>query len=141
MLNKLNILNQKIVNNELWDSDYLKQIDIDELLDKREEAEFDSEWIRVYELAKNNKLTKETELIVNEIRENAFRRIYCITNSSDLAAYVSDDFELLCKLYIMKVRDEWLSKFVNVYLQKRIPCGQLEEVSDDFNKLFNKLID
>ena len=33
MLNKLNILNQKIVNNELWDPDYLKQIDIDELLD------------------------------------------------------------------------------------------------------------
>ncbi len=78
-----------------------EQMDFDEVLDKRDFSEFDSEWCRVEEQLKaikhEKEFTEEDKEILDGIREKVFLEIYNITNHDDMAAYISDDFGLICK--------------------------------------------
>lgn len=112
----------------------LEQIDfnnlnIDELLDERDLAVFDTEWIRVYnavESLKNAENYSEAESKNNnKLREQVFRMIYEFTNDSDLAGYVSDDFGLISDAKLLGYSDCWLNKMTACYEKGRIPSGSL----------------
>ena len=75
-------LNEKILNNDFFDKKYLQAIDIDELLDLRDNKEFDDEWVRVFEKTKEYSIKSETVEQINEIRENVFKKIYDFTENS-----------------------------------------------------------
>ncbi len=87
----LNCLNS--IDYDLFDEDYLN-----ELLDSRDSAPFDTEWCRVDEeieaLKNTQSYTDENEEAQGEIREKAFMIIEENTES-ELAEYVSDDFGLI----------------------------------------------
>ncbi len=133
-------LNEKIKSCDFWDDEYLSNIDIDETLNLRDEKEFDSEWIRIYELTQKNLIDEENQKIIDEIRENSFRSIYDRTSSAELASYVSDDFELVCKAYVMKIEDAWLASLFYEYINRRIPCGKMSDVTIGFQELVKKFI-
>lgn len=104
-------------------------LDIDELLDNRELAVFDAEWIRVYnavESLKNALNYSDAERENNsKLREQVFRMIYEFTNDSDLAGYVSDDFGLISDARLLEYSDLWLDKMIACYEKGSIPCGSL----------------
>ena len=58
-------LNEKILNNDFFDKKYLQAIDIDELLDLRDNKEFDDEWVRVFEKTKEYSIKSETVEQIN----------------------------------------------------------------------------
>lgn len=104
-------------------------LDIDELLDNREVAVFDAEWIRVYnavESLKNALNYSDAERENNsKLREQVFRMIYEFTSDSDLAGYVSDDFGLISDARLLEYSDFWLDKMIACYEKGSIPCGSL----------------
>lgn len=104
-------------------------LDIDELLDNRDAAVFDVEWIRVYdaiESLKNLVNYPEAEKETNaKIREQVFRMLYEFTSDSDLAGYVSDDFGLISDAKLLGYKDLWLDKLVACYEKGIIPSGIL----------------
>lgn len=125
---KMDLMNEllsglKCIDYDRFDIDYLN-----ELLDSRDSASFDTEWCRInreIEALKNpQSYTDEDEETQVKIREKAFMIIQQNTKN-ELAAYVSDDFGLIYDSLILNYKDEWLDKVIAVYKNKKIPSGEL----------------
>ena len=117
----LNCLNS--INYDTFDEDYLN-----ELLDSRDSAPFDTEWCRVYEEIEALKNTQsyigENEEEQDKIIEKAFMIIE-ENIESELAEYVSEDFGLIYDSLVLNYKDEWLNKLITAYKNKKIPAGEL----------------
>jgi len=133
---KAKIENNQIIKNELFDN-----YDLDELLDMRDDEEFDLEWMRVYEILKQVEMEENQKKVVDDIREVSFLKAYNLSKSSDIASCVSDDFELICKAYIMNYDDNWLNALIMAYAKGEFPCGKLNTkkstIIECMNILFN----
>lgn len=101
---------------------------LNELLDSRDSAPFDTEWCRVNEeieaLKNAQSYTDENEEEQGKIRE----KVYMIIEEnieSELSEYVSDDFGLIYDSLILNYKDEWLDKLIVAYKNRKIPAGEL----------------
>ncbi len=106
-----------------------EQMDYDEVLDQRDFSDFDSEWCRVEEQLKamrqEKEFTEEDNEILDDIREKVFLEIYNRTNHDDMAAYISDDFGLICESELLDYKDDWLNKLIECYQHAQFPYGEL----------------
>ena len=111
----LNCLNS--IDYDTFDEDYLN-----ELLESRDSAPFDTEWCRVneeIEALKNTQSYKgENEEEQGKIREKAFKIIE-ENIESELSEYVSDDFGLIYDSLVLNYKDEWLNKLITAYKNKK----------------------
>ena len=64
--------------------------------------------------------------MIDELREWAFKRALVISSHADIAASVSDDFELIARALQVDWSDEWLAALWLEYRAGRFPCGELE---------------
>lgn len=113
---------------------------IDVLLDLRDQEEFDSEWMRIFNKIKEKKFDNLIEKEIEQIREKTFISAYDFSNSSDIASCVSDDFEMICRAYIIKLDDEWLNALIMSYANYIFPCGKLKVIKENINDAYNKLL-
>jgi hypothetical protein len=104
-------------------------IDSDEILDLRDSELFDSEWNRVYKAVEEQKKIKgysdENRKLSNEYRKNTYLRVYDLCDSDSLAAYISDDFGLVCDSELVGYTDSWLQVLIKTYATSKIPCGHI----------------
>lgn len=137
----LDKLKEKIENNEIINMSFITDYDIDELLDMRDDDEFDSEWMRVYNVLNKINVGHSEKQIIDSIREKSFLKAYSLSESSDIASCVSDDFELICKACINGYDDKWLNSLIMSYAKNKFPCGKLEiaecNLTDSINYLLN----
>lgn len=101
----------------------LEGIDIDNALDLRDSKEFDSEWIRVYNLVKEQKSEENPKC--GKIREEAYKKVYDTLEDDEIAAYISDDFGLMFDADSLGISDPWLDKLIDSYQRSVFPCGKL----------------
>ena len=136
MLDRLliEIESDKIISDTLFEN-----CDIDELLDMRDDEEFDSEWIRVYNILNKAKIENYEKKKIDNIRENSFLKVYDLLQSSDIASCVSDDFEIICKAYIICYDDVWINSLIMSYINEKFPCGRLERTNYNIKECINKL--
>ena len=103
-------------------------IEVDDLLDSRDEEVFDSEWIETYNYVENMKrrygYSEQQENDCSCVREKAFM-IVCEACDGELAGYVSDDFGLIFDSQIVGFENDFLKKLINVYSQAIIPDGSI----------------
>ena len=119
----------------------LENIDIeniDDILDNRDNDEFSELWTNSYNLIKKISLESEVKEKISEARKEIFILTYQKTNSSDLSAYISDDFDLICLQYLSETDNEWVNKLYATYLNREIPQGILKNISLNMNDLINK---
>lgn len=137
----LDEMKEKIKNNQIINMTFFKDCDVDELLDMRDDDEFDLEWMRIYNVLDEINIKDSEKQIIDSIRENSFLRVYDLTKSSDVASCVSDDFEIICKACICNYNDKWLNSLIMSYAKKKFPCGKLEmtecSLIDAINYLLN----
>jgi hypothetical protein len=96
----------------------LKSIDLDEILESREDPGFDKNWISRFEQIESKYKSKNDSLaesIVEQIREKSFKLVFSATEDDDLAAYVSDDFELICMHICEAKHDAWIAGMLEMY--------------------------
>ena len=136
MLDRLliEIESDKIISDTLFEN-----CDIDELLDMRDDEEFDSEWIRVYNILNKAKIENYEKKKIDNIREKSILKVYDLLQSSDIASCVSDDFEIICKAYIICYDDVWINSLIMSYINEKFPCGRLERTNYNIKECINKL--
>ncbi len=90
---------------------------------------FELEWLRVFSLVKEQEKIvplDEAELAaLTEVRKAAFLHVIRLTGNDDLAASVSDDFDLILRAARVGIHDEWLDKLRAEYEAGRFPNGAL----------------
>lgn len=137
----LNKLEEKIKNNDIINVSFFVNCDVDELLDLRDSDEFDSEWMRVYNILSEIDIGDFQKQLIDSIREKSYLQAYNLLDSSDIASCVSDDFEIICKACISSYDDKWLNSLIVSYAKNKFPCGKLEiteyNLKDAFNYLLN----
>ena len=104
-----------------------------EILDSRETDPFDSNWVEAYESLKqhlenfNENEKKELDEFLKEIRKEAFIKTIKASQSSDLAAYVSDDFEMIGTALILEFSNSFMASMLNSYDSGIVPDNLIKE--------------
>lgn len=122
---------------EQWD-----EVAIERALDSRDTDPFDSEWVRT-DRALRARMTLaspsarlEIEACANDLRTGTHIAILRATGSPDLAAYVSDDFEMICNGLASGFADDFLFSLVGAYLDGRIPDNAMPVVRTNPSGLY-----
>ncbi|WP_079242973.1 hypothetical protein [Chryseobacterium indologenes] len=108
---------------------------IDEILDNRDSAEFSDELMKAYQLIEEKPFDEETEDQISGIRKEIFVSTFRSTGSSDLPAYISDDFGLICSYYIHQIENSWVTNLLFTYLHHQIPQGDLMKTEKTIKEL------
>lgn len=93
--------------------------DWDTLLDKRDEAEFDTRWTSSCEALRSID-SSESQLIA-DIRERAFKETFRLTQHPELAGYVSDDLGLIASAADHQFDSAFIQQLWNIYLKGSFP--------------------
>lgn len=108
---------------------------IDEILDKRDSTKFSDEWMKAYQEIEEKSFDEETEDKISDIRKEIFISTFRTTGSSDLPAYISDDFGLICSYYIHQIENSWVTHLLFTYLHHQIPDGELLKTEKSIKEL------
>jgi len=92
-------------------------LDIDKYLDFRDDDFFDTNWIESYDSVEHIKdiLSSEDINFINNLQKRKFMEIINITGSSDMASYLSDDFELFVFNLYGNFKNSWIEKLFENY--------------------------
>jgi hypothetical protein len=101
------------------------EVELDAVLDRRDEGEFDSIWSRVAAqvFGRWQQLPTEQSLkaAIDKVREVAFKQVFRATHGHEVAGYVSDDFELICKAAVVGISDPFIEHLAGSYDRQTIP--------------------
>jgi len=103
----------------------LRGREIDDVLDERDAESFDAEWTRVFKEVESRLKGLEIDQkgfdAIDLIRELSYKKAYSATGESELAGYVSDDFELISKAILVGYDEPWLTRLVQCYVSGEFP--------------------
>lgn len=108
---------------------------IDKILDNRDSSTFSDVWMEAYKVVEDKVTDEETEDKISDIRKEIFVSIFKSTGSSDLPAYISDDFGLICSYYIHGIENKWVTNLLFTYLHHQIPQGELVQTDKTMGEL------
>lgn len=95
--------------------------DADAWLDSRDAPVFEEHWLRAL-----GSVPDVTEPWVAEVRELAYLAVCRSTENPEIAAYVSDDLDLIGRFAVAGVADQWVQGLLAVYLAGDLPSGSVE---------------
>lgn len=124
-MNNVEKLKSLLLQNKVLNFKDLNSEAIDEMLESRDGAEFENDWLRVFETLEQKEFSHSEAALIDEIREIAYKKSFASTNHAELAAYIADDFELIVKSLLSGLNDEWLNALLLVYLQGLFPHTKL----------------
>ena len=104
------------------------------LLDARDAAEFESEWLRVHQVL------GPTSASVSAVEQAAFKQVYAASGATDFnefAPLVSEDFGLFARALCQDFSDPWLSGLFACYQQGVFPCGHVQPVTSSLPALLS----
>ena len=129
--NALGKIENLVFGGEMPSEQALSGNDFDDLLDARDASEFASPWTTAYNAAsklytESNSLQSE-KVRIDKVREHIYKRVYNRTEVSDLASYISDDFDLILKSLLTSIENDWVNSLWLSYKGGDIPSGTLTE--------------
>ncbi|AZB23152.1 hypothetical protein [Chryseobacterium bernardetii] len=108
---------------------------IDEILDNRDLPAFSDTWMEAYQAIEEKIVDEATEDAVTHIRKEIFISTFKATGSSELPAYISDDFGLISSYYIQGIENSWVTHLLYTYLNHQIPQGELMKTDKTIKEL------
>jgi hypothetical protein len=125
-------LNSFIENNLPHILSNYNEDDFDRILDQRDEVAFSKRWMETFDTIEEEfKESKTDKIISDDIREKVFKLVYSITNHSDLASYISDDYGLIIQSIEIKHNDRWLNSLWLEYKNGNLPHSTLVEMESE----------
>lgn len=110
---------------------------IDEILDNRDSSTFSDAWMEAYQTVEGKETDEETQDMITHIRKEIFISIFKATGSSELPAYISDDFGLISSYYIHDMENNWVTRLLFTYLNHQIPQGELLKTDKTLKELIS----
>ena len=110
----------------------LDERSIDTILDSRDADPFDSSWVEAdkalgqYKASLSAVEKAAMENLSAEVRRTFFLAVIRATGSSDLAAYVAEDFEIISEMLVSQWVNPFIASMLNSYIAGRIPDSNLE---------------
>ncbi len=120
-LNNLQNLKELLANGQIIHFGKLSEEEISEMLDSRDNEDFETDWLRVFYALES--LPNDSN--IEEVRQIAYKKSFEAAPHSELAAYVADDFELIAKSLQSGFDDEWLNSLFLSYLHGVFPHSKL----------------
>ncbi|ANF96089.1 hypothetical protein [Paenibacillus bovis] len=114
-------LQSRLQNGSLLSSDMWEQLDIERYLEYRDSADFDTAWIQAYQQLRREGLNPAEEEQVREWSRQAFDQVIRASGSSELAAYVSDDMDLVFCAHLLGLENEFIQELAGHYEQGELP--------------------
>lgn len=111
MVEKLTIKFIEAINNILEAIDLES---IDDILDDRDADGFSSLWMKAWQNV------EKKDLNIDKQREEIFKLIFSKTQSSDLAAYITEDFELIAR-HLDEKENTWVANLCGTYFDHQLP--------------------
>jgi len=100
---------------------------IEECLNSRDVDPFDSEWVKTdKEIQKLISIEKNVANRISKLENSVFISIIKNTGSSDLAGYISEDFELIAQGLMSAYSSEFFFSIINTYIKGKIPDNSME---------------
>lgn len=116
---------ERIASGSLLPDSMFESLDADALLDKRDDSS-DDDWVRAaeslqYEWERYPDASRATPAI-DAVREAAFKRTFKASGGHhDLAATVSDDFDLICRRALLGVELPFITTLEQIYEAHQFP--------------------
>ncbi|PHS04349.1 MAG: hypothetical protein COA78_16790 [Blastopirellula sp.] len=118
------ILDQ-IANGKLLPAEMFLELDLDSILDQRDEKVFEQPWLECserIEAAWNLKAPDgATQELMDQVRKESFLAVSRATSQHEIASYVSDDFGLISKSILLGINDTYANGLFEVYCQGKLP--------------------
>lgn len=131
---KLQTIFTKALNEIFADFDHSKT---DEILDNRDFTSFADLWTNAYNEIKQDAIKQVDKEKTDDIRKEIFRMTFSKTYSSDLSAYISEDFELISSYLLTNVTNKWATSLCATYFDNKIPQGELKNIDKTLKELIN----
>ncbi|MDR2236613.1 MAG: hypothetical protein LBE92_10845 [Chryseobacterium sp.] len=112
---------------------------INEILTDRDQPEFSSLWMQAYQAVEEKEIDEALRDQTDEIRKNIFLFTFRTASSSDLPAYISEDFELISAYYIHRMENRWVTDLFFTYLNHQIPRGTLMNTDKTLEELIKTI--
>lgn len=117
---KISDLNEKLSEEAFFE--FLNNFDIDKYLDTRDTTPFDLIWMENLNRVERLNFTDGQLDEIDKIRGNCYKSVLRATGNCELASYVVDDFEVICKDIIHDNLNEWTTvKLLGSYENKLLP--------------------
>ncbi len=113
----------------------------DDMLDLRDEEEFEQEWIETDNAVNNLELIEDVEEKIEKIAEVLFIRTMKVAENDELAGAVSDDFTLILTAIYSNYEDKWLSSLLNSYANNAFPYTELKPTTKKLKEIFTEIIE
>lgn len=111
----------KLNQGALLPASLLKELDSESYLAYRDRADFDTEWIGAYQKLQRDSLTEAEQAQITEWSRLAFTQVIQDSGDSDLAAYVSDDIDMIFTAFILEMEDHFINRLIEDYSAERLP--------------------
>jgi len=118
-----------------------KDIKTENVLAGRDAPQFEQRWLKLFDDTQTIPLTKSDAVVIDQIREIAFKTVFRNCSNADLASYISDDFEVIARGIIGKMEDVFLVKLLETYSAGRIPHGDILSPGISLRLLLKKIED
>ncbi|MNI45281.1 hypothetical protein D3C73_997000 [compost metagenome] len=93
----------------------------------------DEVYDQVSTISKNNSIDTEYAQIIKRLRERTFKTIFEHTQSSDIAAYLSDDIALLLEAIVCNYNNSWLNGLWKKYSEGENIMRIIAATDSDFD--------
>jgi hypothetical protein len=92
-------------------------------LEHRDDPAFEQRWMACHARLEHvtEGLTPDARATILRVREQTYRRTFSVTQSPDLAGYVSDDFDLIARALAAELQDPWIEQLLARYLAGELP--------------------
>lgn len=104
MIPDLHALLARLKSQGLIQPEYFGQLDCDQALEQRDSnSSFDTDWIEAYKHTEVgwSDMPVELRTQIDIIRKEAFMQVSRATRQHEIASYVSDDFDLICRCHVL----------------------------------------
>jgi hypothetical protein len=116
-------------------------LNIDNVLNKRDNKEFEATILPLFEKTKKmrqDRSKKELEYI-EDFNQEIFNHVFYYTKSDDLAAYIADDFTLLAEALHFNLENGCFNALAASYLNNQIPHDPLIPIDGNIYDYMKKI--
>ena len=119
-------ITERILSGSLLPDSMFQSLEPDALLDQRDSSCFDDDWVHAAEALQSAwdsyPDARAATAAIDAVRELAFKRTFSASGGNpDLAAAVSDDFELICREALLGAESPFITALQKAYDADQIP--------------------
>jgi hypothetical protein len=124
----------QITAGTLIPADMFVRNDLDDILDRRGETDFEEPWLACFERIRaaweSSAAASSAQKPMDEVRKESFLVVSKATHQHEMASYVSDDFELISKSIALGMNDPYADQLLAAYRRGEIPGVEQRHAAD-----------